>query len=181
MKGNQANVTIDGTDVSVQFKFDKRFMSHKFKSNAVKYEVAVCIQSGNIVWINGPFRGAESDITIARQSLIDALDEDEMVEGDGGYDGEEFRIKIPADATSEEEKIMKQNARSRHETCNKRFKIFGILKKQFRHGLDKHSSCFRAVAVITQLCIEHGAQLYSVDYCDEISTNHKDADFELIT
>jgi hypothetical protein len=145
----------------------------------LKYEVCVCIQSGNIVWVNGPFRGGEHDITIARQALLDALDEDEMVEADGGYAGEQFYIKIPKDASSEEEKWMKQVTRSRHETANKRFKIFEILRTRFRHELEKHSSCFRAVVVITQLSIEHGAPLYSVNYSDEMMTNEKDVDFEM--
>jgi hypothetical protein len=102
-----------------------------------------------------------------------------MVEADGGYAGEKFYIKIPADATSEDEEYMKKVTRSRHETANKRFKIFEVLKRRFRHELEKHSSCFRAVVVITQLSIEHEAPLYSVNYSDEMMTNEKDVDFEL--
>eukprot|EP00804_Cyclotella_cryptica_P018889 CCRYP_006428-RA/>CCRYP_006428-RA protein AED:0.19 eAED:0.73 QI:0/0/0/1/1/1/2/0/365 len=100
--GCLALVMIDGTDVPVQHKFDPKFCSHKFQSNGLKYEVGVCIQSGNIVWVNRPFRGGENDLNIARQAVIGALEEGEMVEADGGYAGEEFYIKLPKDAKTEE-------------------------------------------------------------------------------
>ena len=36
--------------------FAKYFNSHKYKSgSALRYEVATNIQTGDIVWINGPF------------------------------------------------------------------------------------------------------------------------------
>eukprot|EP00804_Cyclotella_cryptica_P006162 CCRYP_015261-RB/>CCRYP_015261-RB protein AED:0.20 eAED:0.17 QI:0/-1/0/1/-1/0/1/0/139 len=133
----------------VQHKFDPKFCSHKFRSNGLKYEVGVCIQSGNIVWVNGPFRGGEYDLNIARQAVIGVLEEGEMVEADGGYAGEEFYIKIPKDAKTEEHRHIKTVTRSCHETANNRLKLFRILKAQFRHGLEKHSMCFRAVVVIT--------------------------------
>jgi hypothetical protein len=52
--GNKALVTLDGTDMPVQMIFFKKFMSHKFKGNGLKYEVGVCIATGCIVWIHGP-------------------------------------------------------------------------------------------------------------------------------
>lgn len=169
--GNQALVTIDGTDMPVESMFDPKFCSHKFKSNGLKFEVGVCIETGDIVWINVPFRCGMGDITIARQAVISALEDGEMAEADGGYRGEPFYIKVPKDATSAEEFDMKNVARSRHETANKRLKIYGILKKAFRHDLTKHSAVFRAVAVITQLNINHGFPLFDVKYVDLCADN----------
>jgi hypothetical protein len=63
--GNKALVTLDGTDMPVEMKFSKEFMSHKFKGNGLKYEVSVCIATGRIVWIHGPARAGEGDITLA--------------------------------------------------------------------------------------------------------------------
>eukprot|EP00804_Cyclotella_cryptica_P014725 CCRYP_019938-RA/>CCRYP_019938-RA protein AED:0.15 eAED:0.15 QI:0/0/0/1/0/0/2/0/180 len=113
-----ALVTIAGTDMPVQHKFDPKFCSHKFRSNRLKYEVGVCIQSGNIVWVNGPFRGGENDLNIACQAVISALEDRGMVEADGGYAGKEFYIKIPKDAKTEEHRHIKAVTRSRHETAN---------------------------------------------------------------
>ena len=58
------------------------------------------------------------------------------------YRGEPFYTKVPKDASSKEEAYLKTVARSRHETANKRLKIYGILKKAFRHDLTKHYVLF---------------------------------------
>ena len=48
------------------------------------------------MWINGPFRCGMSDLQIARQALVGALSEGEMVEADAGYEGEHQKIKTPS-------------------------------------------------------------------------------------
>jgi hypothetical protein len=41
----------------------------------LRYEIAICIQTGEPVWINGPFPcGSWPDLIIARNALVDALD-----------------------------------------------------------------------------------------------------------
>lgn len=167
--GNKALVTIDGTDLQVQMKFAENFLSHKFKGNGVKYEVAVCIQTGGVVWIHGPVRCGINDIQVARQAFVSFLNDDEMANADGGYRGEEKHLKAPRlyHYRSEEMMAMAGTARARHETVNGRFKIFAVLTKSFRHELVKHSACFRAVAVVTQLNIENGNPLFQVEYSDE--------------
>lgn len=168
--GNDALVTIDGTDMRVQKNFDKRFFSHKFHSGGLRYEVGVCIMTGHIVWINGPFRCGKNDIQIARQSVIHNLSKNEMVEADNGYKGENWHIRTPTAQhyRTEKEKDMKANARGRQEHVNERFKNFDVLNDTFRHGLHRHSSCFRAVAVLTQLNITNGQPLWQVEYYDDI-------------
>ena len=153
--GNDALVTIDGTDLKVQKRYDKRFFSHKFQSGGLRYEVGVCIVTGHIVWINGPFRCGTNDITIARQCVIANLTKNEMVEADKGYAGEDYYIRtpFPKHCRTKKEMKMKADARGRHETVNERLKTFKILADTFRHPLSSHSSIFWAVAVITQLNI----------------------------
>jgi hypothetical protein len=63
--GNKALATLDGTDMPVQMKFCKNFMSHKFKGNGLKYKVDVCIATGQIVWIHGPSQAGINNITLA--------------------------------------------------------------------------------------------------------------------
>jgi hypothetical protein len=41
-----------------------------------------------------------------------------------------------------------------------------ILREEFRHNLGLHQYAFAAVAVMTQLCFEHGEPLASVDYVE---------------
>jgi hypothetical protein len=50
---------------------------------------------------------------------------------------------------------------------NSRFKDFNDLDMAFRHTKDikeKHSICFDAVAVVTQLSFEFNGHLHSVEY-----------------
>jgi hypothetical protein len=112
-------VTVDGTHFLTKqptdFEVAKKFFSHKNEKPALSYEVALCIQTGCIVWINGPFPGATHDITMFRSSLISHLDPGERVEADDGYIGEapEF-VKCPNSFTNPwETKKMQQIVRSR--------------------------------------------------------------------
>ena len=163
-------ITIDGTDMPVELGFNKRFFSAKFCSGGLKYEVGVCIATGHIVWVNGPFRCGENDINVARQSIVGKLTEDEMAVADRGYPGEDWHIKtpLPHHARTAKETEMMGGARGRHETVNKRLKIFEVLKKRFRHDLLLHSSCFRAVAVTTQLNFNHGEPPFQIEFHDDI-------------
>ena len=53
------------------------------------YKVALCILTGSIIWINGPYEcGLWSDISIFRNSLKSHLAPNERVEADDGYVGE---------------------------------------------------------------------------------------------
>ena len=61
---------------------------------------------------------------------------------------------------------MQSIVRRRHETINKRFKQFGVLKQVYRHDLRDHGDVFRSVAVITQLAIDNGEPLFAVEYED---------------
>jgi DDE superfamily endonuclease len=152
-----------------EFKIAKKFFSYKFNKPALSYEVALCIQTGCIVWINGPFPGTYHDITIFRTSLISHLDAGERVEADDGYVGEAPKyVKCPRSFSNPiETRAMQQSVRARQETVNARFKDWGCLGQRFRHDLVKHSNCFRSVAILTQLSIEEGEKLFQVVYSDD--------------
>ena len=61
---------------------------------------------------------------------------------------------------------MQGRVRSRHETINGRFKVWGILREEYRHDIERHGEVFRAVAIITQLAIDDGSPLFQVNYQD---------------
>ena len=98
-----------------------------------------------------------------------------MAVADSGYRGEMQHIKTPdlMHFRSGEEYYDASVARARHKTVNLRFKSKQVLVKRFRHSLASHSACFRAVAVITQLNIEAGELLFSVQYIDEGRRNKR--------
>ena len=159
---------MDGTDCPIQElkKFDLSFYSHKIKAAALRYEVGVAIQTGNIVWVNGPFKcGAFPDLKIFCSKLKHCLDPGAYVEADNGYCGKPMRVCCASCFVSKTDKRAKAKARARHKTINWHFKKFGVLSKVFRHKKpEKHKSCFFSVATIEQIAINIGHKSYSVTY-----------------
>ena len=171
-------ISVDCTDCPVfePLPFSRAMYSHKLNGPGVKYEVGVCIKTGKIIWINGPFVGSKSDGKIFRDDLSTLLCIDEAVEVDHGYAGDD-KMKIPSIGFSSKERKMKSNVRAQHEAVNGRLKQFGVLTTHFRHMkpgkeemMRKHGMCFNAVAVITQLKFIAGESifedglLYDVNY-----------------
>ena len=138
-----------------QYPFNSGWCSYKFNKAGLRYEIGICIQTGLIVWVNGPFpAGTWVDITIFRHGLIAHLLPWEMVEADDGYRGQSNKIRTKHEAgVTLEQYRAKGAARARHETINGRFKIFDILTKPWRHDRNQHWFVVRAIAVITQLSL----------------------------
>ena len=160
-------VTVDGTNFAIYepSPFCPGWYSHKFKGPGLRYEVALSINGGDIVHINGPFPcGHWPDISIFRQRLIHMLGPGEMVEADRGYRGEPTKVRIPVDYVTDGQKKMKSRARARQETVNRRFKQFGALGRRFRHAHNLHKIVFEAIVVVVQLEISNGAPLFHVDF-----------------
>ena len=165
-KGDRQNdclVSVDGTDckIPLQITNPKAFYSHKFKGSGLRYEVGVCIMTGHIVWVMGPFPcGDWPDINIFRYALKHRLDPFERVEADDGYVGEDpANIKVPGSVVHDHDDrqlIVRTRVRRRHEGINKRIKQFKCVETVFRQDIAFHKDCFFACAVLTQLEIENG-------------------------
>jgi hypothetical protein len=165
-------MTVDGTDFRIPEQ-GPTFSSHKYNmKSGFRYEVALCIKTGSIVWFNGPFAcGKWQDITIFRMGLMTYLEEGERVKADDGYVGEApRRCKIPKYFQGSEREEMMKYVRNRQETVNKRFKNWGILKQVYRNKekIHLHGEVFAAIVVITQVAINNGERLFDVDYDDEL-------------
>ena len=95
-KGNDCLTTCDGTDFWIAEQ-GKAFYSHKFKKSGPRYELCLCVLTGDIVWVNGPYEcGLWPDISIFQDSLLSHLEPNKHVEVDDGYIGEQPRyIKCP--------------------------------------------------------------------------------------
>ena len=165
-------VSVDGTDCPVfePWPFDPKMCSHKTNGPALKYEVAVAISTGFIVWVNGPFKGGVGDSTIFKNKLKHRLHQDESVEVDAGYRGDD-KFMTPSMGADSKGRKNKSIVRGRHENVNSRLKIYNVLTTYFRHMkpnnkyMEKHGMCFDSVAVITQLKMEYGGEkLYDVEY-----------------
>ena len=129
--GRSCLVMVDETDfwICEPKPFTKYFYSHKFAKAGLHYEVGMCIQTGLIVWINGPFAaGKYNDITIFQSKMIYELLGWGMVEADHGYVGHLNKISVKYElGVSENQFKVKIGARARGEMINGRFKNFCIL------------------------------------------------------
>jgi hypothetical protein len=136
--------------------FNSGWFSHKFNKAGVRYEMATCIVTGNIVWIHGPFPcGSFPDLKIFRLGIKHVLRRGERVWADKGYRGERV-VLTPLTAISQEHKREMDVARARHETINGRFTDYGSLNQVWRHDRAKHHLAYESIAVITQLEISNG-------------------------
>ena len=55
--------------------------------------------------------------------------------------------------------------RARHETCNKRFKHWGVLAQRFRHADDDfHGDIFKTIVTISQMIIRTESPLFECEY-----------------
>ena len=161
-------VTVDGTDFKINepSPFSRKWYSHKINHAGLRYEVGVCIQTGSIVWINGPYApGHWPDINIARDGLHDALDPDELYLADGTYSDSNGWCLTPTGENNPDQ-YMKAVARARHECINGLFKQYGCLSNCFRHHRTKHGQVFTAVANITQAKLLLEKPAFQVDYDD---------------
>jgi hypothetical protein len=160
-------VTVDGTDCKIQepTPFSRGWYSHKSNGPGVRYEVGLCIQTGWIVWVNGPFPCGEwLDLRIAREGIVHHLLPGEMFIADGGYcDGGEY-FNTP-NGLNNEEQGMQSLARSRHETVNKRLKQFKVIDGVYRHSIESHGTCFHTIALLTQISLED-ERLFQIDYAE---------------
>ena len=147
----------------------------------MRYEVAVCLRTSDIVWINGPhYPGTHNDIAIFQMALIHLLDDGERLEADRGYIGEHpTYIKMPTGIDQNENRQwLDQRHRNRHETVNRRFKVFNCMNSKFRHSMEKHGDCFNCVATLTQLSMDHGGVgLFPVVYDDTVDDFDEEAGY----
>ena len=165
--GSECLLTVDGTDFQINepTPFSPVWYSHKFQGPALRYEFGVCIQTGWLCWIAGPFPAGDfPDMEIFTLGLMHELQEGEKVEVDEGYTGD-IPIRPKSDFGGKDEwKYMKGKARARHECINRMFKQWGILGQKFRHSRHKHGDVLLAVSAIVQNEIKDGRGTFQVEY-----------------
>jgi len=93
---------------------------------------------------------------------------DERVLGDRGYNGEPDYIVTATRFINEGNMQLLRDyhvVRARHETFNRRMKVWNVLGHRFRNDLSRLGIVFNAVAVIEQIKMEHGRPMFPVE-CD---------------
>ena len=103
------------------------WFSHKFKGPGLRYEIAISISTGNIVWANRPFPCGVPDLKIFRQNLRRQLTPGEKVVADQGYNG---NTKILTTLDSKDNDHKKRDELSKGSTGNSKclYSYMGMLK-----------------------------------------------------
>jgi len=149
---------------------DANHCSHKFNHAGVGYEIGILIWHNQVVWAEGPFQPATHDKTKYEEpsGLQSKIPYGKLVIGDRGYRGEseeggQYRtLSIRNTCDTDDLKEFKRRVRARHENFNCRLEAFAILSTRFRHPIERHQSCFLAVAVLCQFDMENGHPLMDV-------------------
>ena len=175
-QGNDCLLSVDCCDFRIEepypfeLEWSKNWFSHKFDGPGLRYKIALCILTGDVCWINGPFPcGQKNDWTIFKSELLNYLDANERVEADDGYSaGDPEFVKTPSGIHHPEEfKDCRRRVMGRQETINARNKNWGALSKVFRHDMLKHQLVFRAVSVLVQISLNNDNPLYDTsEYTD---------------
>jgi hypothetical protein len=162
-------LSIDGTDFQIAKMYEKPFYWYKFKKSGFRYEVGLCIKTGNICWWAGPYLpGIWNNEMIFKEELAKFLEPTERVEADGSYWGSaQELVKCPGVVEVDPDNLeMQQKVRSRQEMVNEQFKNWAILSTPYCHQLLEHQTVFGAIVVLTQLSFAENS-LWYVDYNDK--------------
>ena len=134
----------------------------------MRYEIGICIATGWICWINGPFpSGFGNDRDIAELSLHHMLGDGEGYIADGVYRRIMGVARTPTGNHRYSDR-KEQEARARHETVNSLLKNFGCLGNRFRHDREDHYFFFAPCALMVQLMLEDGRGTFQVTYDERL-------------
>ncbi|KAK4009233.1 hypothetical protein OUZ56_018349 [Daphnia magna] len=114
-RGTITYISLDGTDFRIMepSEFSPKWYSHKFHGPGLRYELGLCIRTGEIVWAHGGLPcGAWPDLRLARDAIIHVLDPGERIIADRGYRDQTF-FDMPNGSEDDEQK---RKILARHQT-----------------------------------------------------------------
>ncbi len=161
-------LSVDGTDFRVAKSYEKPLYSYKFKKSSLRYEVALCVKTGDICWWAGPYLpDLWNDNMIFQDGIVHHLEPGERCETNDGYCGSAPNYaKLPTLVAEDPVRAtIQQRVRNRQETVNKHFKNWAILATPYCHQLPEHQIVLGAIVVLTQLSLAENP-LFQVEYND---------------
>ena len=150
---------LDGTECPVRRPIynsvQQQFYSGKKKKHTIKYEIAVQIDTGKIVWVAGGVSGNVHDLTLTRTcGILNHLLPGEHIMADLGYIGE-LQIITPIKMPRNEQEIAWNShissIRILVENSLCRIKNFNCLTIPWRHERDLHPMVFTIICNLVNL------------------------------
>ena len=124
----------------------------------MKYQVVCSLgKPFRILSFDGPYKGSAADVSIARETIIPQLKENERIMADKGYYQEKKCWTPPIGPISQMDSAKKTMRRKvtriRHlnERLIGRLSFWGIFKKRWDSSWRLHSMCAQVAARLTQL------------------------------
>lgn len=151
--GGNIRLIIDSTSCPIVRPVDpglqRAFWTYK-KGWAIKYEVAIHLFTGKILWVSRAYPGSVSDIQVSRTSgFLFILDPGEMVLADKGYYGENvFVVPFKGNSLSEDQRdfnLRLSKLRVKVENTFSFVKDFDSLVRKWRHDRALHPLTFRVI------------------------------------
>ena len=155
-------MTLDGTDFPVNeaHPHDPGLYSHKLNAAGIRYDIAINIVTGDIVyWSGGEKAGEFPDLKLARNGILHLIDEGEMIIADKGYNDHRYFI-FTTDLRGDNYMIKKITGR--HENINARLKVWGFLRNRFRHDFPTHYRMFLAIIEIEKFKLKNSNVLQKI-------------------
>ena len=155
-------VSLDGVDFPINetYPFDKKLYSHKLNGPGIRYDVGICIRTGNIVyWSGGDKAGKYDDLSLARRGICRLLNPGEKVLADKGYRDARYFV-YPTNIRGDNSLLKKISAR--HENINARLTCWGVLRNRYRGDLYHHLCLFSAIIEVEQFKLKHGNELQKI-------------------
>lgn len=107
-------MSIDGVDFPIPEPkpFNPDYFSHKFKSAGLRYEFALNIRTGSIVWVHGGHPcGLFSDLRLAREAFVLLMNDGERALADKGYKDSAYFI-LPNAINTKQHKLVSNSETS---------------------------------------------------------------------
>ena len=170
-------MSVDGTHFPIEEPqpYSTKWSSHKLGGKpGLNYEIGLSIFDSKLLWIHGPTPpGRYNDITVFRSHLKDKIPNGRRVIADLGYRGEVDIVSTKNEFDPHKISEFKDRVMVRHETFNKRIKIFGCMSNKFRHGVKNHKDAFEAICV-PSFILHNSEELFRKEdsRCDRMEQAH---------
>ena len=141
-----------------------QFYSHKFHGPGVGYQLALSLFTSDLVYLKGPDPAGQSDMQEYQAELKDLMPDGKKIVVDGGYNDKADKKLSRSNANDDRQlRKFKARAKARQESFHSRVKRFeSVATTPFRHGMDRHKTCFEAICVICQYEMELVSPLFDI-------------------
>eukprot|EP00536_Pseudo-nitzschia_multiseries_P013756 jgi/Psemu1/36277/gm1.36277_g len=145
---------------------------HKFNKAGVNYKLDIALASNTLIWMNGPFKAGQNDVTIFVENGLEQCLRYLCCKkciGDGDYRGDNDAASTPNAHDGYGVKRFKTRALKCHEGFNNGMtKVFRILHDRFRHSVKKSPRAFEAVHPLYNVLVDDLVNKPEVDMYAEI-------------